>query len=188
MTDEGRLFKRIAKHHYRLMLNEVDGVMWMTNSYWAVAVPYGTHPLAKMLHTFNLPLEPAALMIGDTIMPDPLGKVPDIAKLLVARPDDLAPIQPHSFHGAPLYGRDYDGERIVALYDLPGGRLAALNDEYRRFVEAMTPGEWWGGSDPLMKPIFRLHDGNPTALIMGVRCRASEYVPPAEDDDAGEAA
>ncbi len=183
MTDSGTpfLFERYADDYDRLFLAEVDGVVWASNSYWAVPVPDDHHPIAKLLALYNLPLAPCALWSGETLTVDTdtasEKRLAALTKLVQLVPDDLAPLARYCLHDEPLYG--YDGERALALYGLPSGRFVALNDRYRQLVEDDSHGEWWGGPDP-MKPVYLRHEGKTTGMVMGVRCRLSEYVPTTE--------
>lgn len=182
--DMPQLFKRYASDNARLFLVEVDGVMWASNTYWAVVVPDDQHPIAQLLALYNLPLAPGVLSSGETLRPDPASdatksKAQDsLATLVRTVPEDLEPITRHCLNGQPLYAYDDNLDRILALFQLPGGRFVAVTDRMRDIVERDSHGQWHGGPDPL-KPIYLRHEGKTTGLLMGVRCQAS--APPEQD-------
>lgn len=168
-------------HHLRrtgneLMVNTVGGVPWATNRYWAIAVPDTDHPIAKFLASYNLPVAPCVLDVHDTVTLRPNGTPPDIARL-IKLPADRQPIAQRMLHGLPLYVQDNAwGRNWLALFDLPGGRIATINAGYLRRVESMCPGTWHAGPDPLgMLVRMSVQDPAPIALLMVVRCAISNH-------------
>jgi hypothetical protein len=165
------LLERICEASDRLFVNEVEGVMWASNRYWAVDVPTRDHDIAQLLALYNLALEPSVLRVGETLVRDTADPtLPDIAGLITKHAVDLAPIQPVRVHDVPAYVGDTSGPGTnwLALYELPNGRVVLLDHRFVRLVEQLAPGEWYGGTDPIGQPVFRLHDGKPTAMLMGV--------------------
>lgn len=153
----------------RLILNTVDGVLWASNSYWAVAVPDPKHPVAEVLQEFNLPLEPGVFTVGRSIQRVVAGEPYDLAQLVAAR-HELHPISSRKVNDQPVYVRDdsHGKRRWHVLIDLPEGHVGAFDSRFVDLCESLTPGSWFGTSDPAAA-IFRIHEDKPTAMLKGVR-------------------
>lgn len=156
--------------HDRLILNTIDGVLWASNSYWAVEVADSDHPVARVLREFNVPLEPGLFDVGRSISPT-TAEPADLAKMVQKHLPDLAPAKRTTLNGVPVYVRDEERvspEIWYAIFDRPGDKKVLVNRDYLRFCEHVTPGQWHASSDTT-KALVRLAKGRPTAYLMPVR-------------------
>ena len=153
--------------NHRLHLNTVDGVLWASNSYWAVAVD-DKGKMAGVLREFGVPLAPGVFMVGRSIQPIS-GEPGDLAMLVADRPE-LHPISSRKVNDQPVYIRDDSALELRwhVLIDLPEGNVGAFDSRFVDLCQDLAPGEWYGTADPFAA-IYRIHEGRPTAMLKGVR-------------------
>jgi hypothetical protein len=167
---------RDFRDHYLIYLSDVDGVIWASNSFWAVPVPNSQHQIARLLAAYNLPLEPATLEVRDTLGRHQKLELKDIKALVLdAIPAEMQKVSPVSFNGAQVYVKGtQDDNQWLAVFDIPGG-VAVVDDDRLRLVERMAPeGEWYASSDPNAMFVRKTEDGRVTAVLMPMRHRASD--------------
>lgn len=159
-----------------IFLADVGGVIWASNSYWAVPVPDSEHRIARLFASYNLPLTPGTYAVGDTLTEQYPVQVIDLKALVLDKvPAEMKPASPVLFNGAQVYVKDtYSENQWLAVYDVPDGR-AVLDEERLRLVERMAQtGEWYASSDPNQMFVRKKQDGSVTAVLMPMRHRASE--------------
>lgn len=159
---------RGLRDSHSIWLNAVNGVPWATNSYWAIEVPDRLHPLAVTLNRYNIDFDqPAAIHVYETLVLNPEGEPQDIkGKVLDKLPEGAERVERHCINDSPVFLWDDNYERLLALYDLPGGKLGLLNRQLLRMVEQWThSAEWWAGPDPT-KPFLRKRDGRVIGVLM----------------------
>lgn len=161
------------RDYHAIFLADVDGMIWASNSYWAVPVPDSLHRIARLFLSYNLSLEPGTYGVSDTLTRDESAPVKDIQMLVLsAVPEKLERVQPVRFNGADVYVKGtYDGE-LLAVFEIPGG-MAVVNHERLRLVERLAPkGEWYASADP-MAMFVRKADDRVTAVLMPMRHKAN---------------
>lgn len=170
---------RDFRDYHVIFLANVDGVLWASNSYWAVPVPDASHRIARLFHAYNLALEPGTYLISDTLTRKEPADIKDIKELVLSKvPEGLKEISPVRFNGADVFVRGTD-DQWLAVFDIPGG-IAVVDDERRRLAEAMAPeGKWFAGPNPNEMFVRQTEDsetadGRITAVLMPMRHKASD--------------
>jgi hypothetical protein len=164
------------RDYHVIFLADVDGVIWASNSYWAVPVPNSEHRIARVFAAYNLPLTPGTYAVSYTLTEQYPVKVKDLKKLVLdAVPDGLEQVEPNTIHGAQVYVKgSYSENQWLAVWRIPGG-VAVLDDERLRLVERMAPeGEWYATADPSAMFVRKKQDGTVTAVLMSMRHKASD--------------
>lgn len=159
----------------RLLLGEVDGQLWVSDSYWAVEVPDDDHPLAQILHRYNVTREPGVvLQIRSTLVIDPSAKHAEMAARLKPEFDRATQaVGRHRVKGEAAYIKNTD-DRWLALFDMGGGMFCLVNNDLLNLVERWAPGEWFASPGLPLAALIRKVDGRPTAALMPVRHQVSE--------------
>lgn len=160
---------RYFKVSGRLMFNEVDGDLWVTDSYMAAKVP-ASSPLVDWLALYNLKPEPMCCTVNGTVLRIDAAP-PDIAALVAKYGKGRAKFPQASrvtIGSAPVLVDDgkHRGE-LMEVWE--AGVRFCLNPKVRRAAEVIAgEGEWVKGAVPA-EPVLRVHAKKPTAMVMPMR-------------------
>lgn len=175
-------FRRVMKHlrdSGRLVLAEdKDGVLWASNSYWAVPLhDRKAHPIAQAVQHYNLPVEPSDLDVFETIRPS--GRdVPDMEKVISASRGDGLTLTQEKIQNFAVAIRV--GEAMCSVFRRPDDRYVVARNRYLNFVKCMTvmslDGRWRQGqplyetSEDVLAQIAWVVHGEFRAVVMPIRC------------------
>lgn len=162
-----RLKAHLKKTRGMLFVAEVDGVLWGSDSYFAVRLrPDG--PATRLLAQYNLTPQPGIFEV-DSAVSIKVGAPPNLAAL-VLKPDVFEPAERHTIGTAPVsvWSADY----LCDMYTTADGAAAAVNHDYRLIVESLTGRHTWHlNREDVTRPLGQLDEnGAVCGLLMPVRC------------------